>query len=159
MSTQGAGTAPRCIPIEILTDVVRDRAIQAGEVVRSLRVFTKVKEVDRCHAELIQARVEARDDAWDVTALLRIAVRVDTEHGDRQLRTIAFYRGRIPFPVEGDWHGHHHHMEALVKIRDLECNAGVDPDCKVVVVTVTFLVAVYALEDEIITVCRLHEPR
>ncbi len=158
MSTQGAGAAPHCMPTEILTDVVRDRATQAGEVVRSLRVFTKVKEVDRCHADVIQARVEARDDAWDVTALLRIAVRVDTEHGDRRLRTIVFYRTRIPFPMEGDWHGHHH-MEARVKIRDLDCNASVDPDCRVVVVTVTFLVTVYALEDEIITVCRLHEPR
>ena len=151
-----------CVPQEILAKVVRTKVCTEGRACRTVRVAGRVKEVDRCGPELIQARVEAGEHAWEVTALFRVVLKVDTEHGDRTVRTMLFYRASIPFPPHSGEHDHGEcsGMEALVQISDLACNTTLSEDCYTLEVELTFLVTVYALESEIITVCRLqpHHP-
>lgn|GEM_PF-5041270 len=146
-----------CIPQEILTEVVKARESREGHTDRTIRCAGKIKGVDFCDPDLVQARVEVCDDAWEVTALFRITVRLDTDDmGDRTIRTMAFYRARIPFPV-CDPPVDCRHLKARVDITHLKCHTEIEEHGHAVEVKLTFNVTVYALQSEVITVCRLPE--
>jgi hypothetical protein len=149
------GLPPRCRAQEIHTDVVIARAAHRAAAERRIRVFTEVRRVEVCEAELVSARAEADRAGWEVTALFRLAVGVETEDGPRVLKTLVFYRGRIHPRPEG--HDQPHGSKVVVDIGQLTCAATVCEDRRQVEARLHFEVSVYALRQQVITVCRLAE--
>ena len=162
MSQQGAAHEPEHRSAEILTDVAKARVSRPEEIVKKLRVFTEVEGVDFCDVDLIQARAENDKHGWDVNALFRVTVGVDTKRGDRVLRTLAFFKTHVPYPVEDCPFVDFRKLESRVEIHDIVCSTSVGPEEHCLVVQATFRLVLYALKDEVIevvTVCRLPGPQ
>jgi hypothetical protein len=157
---------PRCVPAEVYAAVVRDRVVRDGAVVRKIRVGRRVREVGSCAAEVISAKVETGERAWEVTILFRVAVGYDPSDRDRVARTVVFFRTRVPFPpadASGDAAATSAPARPLdplklqprVRVADLACNATAGEDEHVIVAELTFRTVLLLLRDQLITVCRL----
>ena len=164
MPQHGEGTATRphheCLPTDICTDVARARVSVPGDVNKRLRVFTEVKGVEFCEVKVLSPQAQAEKHGWEVTAMFPMEVRLDTKRGDRVLRTLAFFKTFIPYPCDEEQDGSDlRKLKMRVQIGDIVCSVDIGHEEHCVVIQAAFTIIVYALQDEVITVCRLPGPK